>query len=220
MMKHDVTKTPFSHKFIDGFFWSFGGRRHIDAGEGIESFASISAAVIELSRKSGREGRNSPPPPPSGASVNGLLELWVESHWLLINALEPQMYQVISLSKKAQVARRADGGEKGCLQVDWNWNKVCDWSFIKPPTKPRSQAQNSGRSKPKPKTAVKNITKPKPKPKPSKTEFNSQLTAGLFVAPPPLVFRVYLPKLRTDHRQIFNMYQAIDLTHHDERKTC
>ena len=99
------------------------------------------------------------PPPPSGASVNGLLELWVESHWSLINTLEPQMYKVISLSEKAQVARRADGGEKGCLQVDWNWNKVCDWSFIKPPTKPRSQAQNSGRSKPKPKTAVKKYYK-------------------------------------------------------------
>ena len=42
MAKNDVTKTPFAEKFLDGFFWNFDGRRQIHAGEGIESFASIS----------------------------------------------------------------------------------------------------------------------------------------------------------------------------------
>ena len=53
----------FSKKNLNGFFWYFGGRRQIDAGE---SFASISAAVFELSRKSGRGGgRICPPSLPS-----------------------------------------------------------------------------------------------------------------------------------------------------------
>ena len=64
MAKHDVTKTPFSQKFPNRFFWNFGGRRQIDAEEGAESFVSISAAVFELSRKSGRGGQYLPPPPP------------------------------------------------------------------------------------------------------------------------------------------------------------
>ena len=61
--KHDVTKTPFSHKFLDGFFSNIGARRQIDAEEGTESFVSISAAVFELSRKSGRGGDIRTPPP-------------------------------------------------------------------------------------------------------------------------------------------------------------
>ena len=61
MAKHDVTKTQFSQKILDGFFGNFGGRRQIDAGEGTESFASISAAVFELSRTAGRGGGNSAP---------------------------------------------------------------------------------------------------------------------------------------------------------------
>ena len=62
MAKHDVNKSHFPKKILDGFFWNFGGRRQIDAGEGTESFASISAAVFELSRKSGRGGGNICPP--------------------------------------------------------------------------------------------------------------------------------------------------------------
>ena len=42
---------------------------------------------------------------------------------------------------------------------------------------------------------------------------------GDYFLPPPLVFLRYLPKLRTDHRQIFNTLQAINLTHPDKRKT-
>ena len=41
----------------------------MDAAEGTQSFASISAAVFELSRTSRREGAEFPPPP-SGARVN------------------------------------------------------------------------------------------------------------------------------------------------------
>ena len=67
MAKHDVDKTPFSQKIIDGFFWNFGGRRQIDAGEDIESFASISAAVLELSRKFSMGGDIRPPPRHRGA---------------------------------------------------------------------------------------------------------------------------------------------------------
>ena len=36
---------------------------------------------------------------------------------------------------------------------------------------------------------------------------------GYFLPPPPLVFLRYLPKLRTDHRQIFNALQTINFTH-------
>ena len=43
--------------------------RQIDAGEGTESFASVSAADSELSRKSGR-GAILPPPPPAGSGLN------------------------------------------------------------------------------------------------------------------------------------------------------
>ena len=46
MAKHDVNKMPFSKKKIDGFVWNVDGRRQIDAGEGTESFALISAAVF------------------------------------------------------------------------------------------------------------------------------------------------------------------------------
>ena len=56
MAKHDVTKTSFSQKFIDGFFKNFDGDCQIDAGEDTESFTLISAAVLELSRKSGMGG--------------------------------------------------------------------------------------------------------------------------------------------------------------------
>ena len=42
--------------------------RQIDAGKGTESFASISAADSELSRKSGR-GRDIAPPP-AGSGLN------------------------------------------------------------------------------------------------------------------------------------------------------
>ena len=59
--KHDVIKTPLSQKFLHGFFWNFIGRRQIDAVEGTESFASISAAVLDLSRKFGRGTESAPP---------------------------------------------------------------------------------------------------------------------------------------------------------------
>ena len=51
----------------------------MDAAEGTESFASISAAVFELSRKSGRGGDI---PPPSGARVNtqDMLEFYSFQH--------------------------------------------------------------------------------------------------------------------------------------------
>ena len=56
--EHDVTKTPFSlkKKNLNRFSRHSDGRRQIDVGEGTESFVSISAAVFELSRKSGRGG--------------------------------------------------------------------------------------------------------------------------------------------------------------------
>ena len=67
--EHDVTKTPFPQKFIDGFFsWYFGSRRQIDAGAGTENFVSIYAAVFALWRKSGR-GHNLSPPPPAGRGL-------------------------------------------------------------------------------------------------------------------------------------------------------
>ena len=59
MVKHDVNKSIFFKKILVRCFWNFGGRRQINAKEGTESFASISAQ-FELSRKSGR-GRNSSP---------------------------------------------------------------------------------------------------------------------------------------------------------------
>ena len=75
MAKHDFTTTPFSQKFIDGIFWNFGGRRQINVEKGTESFASISAAVFELSRKSGR-GWYSPPPLPAGRMLTEPLVLF------------------------------------------------------------------------------------------------------------------------------------------------
>ena len=43
---------------------------------------------------------------------------------------------------------------------------------------------------------------------------------GTIFAPPPYRFSAISPaKLRTDHRQIFNALQAINLTHPDKRKT-
>ena len=62
IVKHDVTKTQFSQKCLDECFWKFGYIRHINAGEGTDSFASISAAVFELSRKPGRGAEFAPPP--------------------------------------------------------------------------------------------------------------------------------------------------------------
>ena len=68
MAKHDVTKTQFSRKILDWIFWTFGGNRQIDAGEG---------TVLKVSRRylppvfSYREnpagGRICPPPPPPPA---------------------------------------------------------------------------------------------------------------------------------------------------------
>ena len=66
-MEDDVTKTSFSQKLLNGFFRNFGRRRQIEAGEGTESFASVSADVFDISRKVGRGGRFSPP---SQARVN------------------------------------------------------------------------------------------------------------------------------------------------------
>ena len=72
--KHDVTKVQFSQKFIDGFFWNLCGRCQIDAGEGTESFASISAAVFFFScRENPAGGRHCPPP--RGVRVNRLF-IW------------------------------------------------------------------------------------------------------------------------------------------------
>ena len=51
---------------MDDFFWNYDGRRQIDEGEGTEGFESISAAVFELSRISGK-GAESTPPPQRGA---------------------------------------------------------------------------------------------------------------------------------------------------------
>ena len=59
----DVTKTPFSQKFSQWISLKFGGRHQIDAGERTESFASISAAVFDLSRKVGWGGAFFAPPP-------------------------------------------------------------------------------------------------------------------------------------------------------------
>ena len=61
MAKHNVTKTPFSQKFLNGCFWNFCGRREIDAWEGTETFVSVSDAVFELSRKTGRGWAESAP---------------------------------------------------------------------------------------------------------------------------------------------------------------
>ena len=47
--------------------WNFSERRQIDAGEDTENFASISASIFELSRKSGMGDRISPAP--TGARV-------------------------------------------------------------------------------------------------------------------------------------------------------
>ena len=47
-------KRHFLRKSIEGFLWNFNGRRQINADESKECFASISAAVFVLLRKSGR----------------------------------------------------------------------------------------------------------------------------------------------------------------------
>ena len=57
----DVTKTVFS-KISQRISLKFGGRHQIDAGEGTESLASMSAAVFDLSRKVGRGAFVAPPP--------------------------------------------------------------------------------------------------------------------------------------------------------------
>ena len=67
MAKHDITKTPFSQKLLNGFFWNFGGRRQIDAGDGTESFASMSDAV--LSYRENPAGGGAYLPPPAGCSL-------------------------------------------------------------------------------------------------------------------------------------------------------
>ena len=54
MAKHDAAKTPFLQTFLNGLFLNFDGRRQIDAGEGTVGFAPMSAAIFELSRKTGR----------------------------------------------------------------------------------------------------------------------------------------------------------------------
>ena len=51
----------------------------------------------------------------------------------------------------------------------------------------------------------------------SKNVVDKLLVNAMFL--PPLVFLQYLLKLQTDHRQIFNTFQAINLTHPDKRKT-
>ena len=61
MATYDVTKTSFSQKKIDGFFWNVDGRRQIDVGEGTVSFASFSA--LFLSYRENPAGGNIPPPP-------------------------------------------------------------------------------------------------------------------------------------------------------------
>ena len=61
MLEHDVIKTSFSQEFLAGVFWTFGGRRQIDAGEGTKSFESIYVAVFELSRKTGKGADSAPP---------------------------------------------------------------------------------------------------------------------------------------------------------------
>ena len=64
MAKHDVIKTPFSQKIINGFFLNFGGGRQINVKAAVtESFTSISATVYELSKNPAGGGRICPPPP-------------------------------------------------------------------------------------------------------------------------------------------------------------
>ena len=70
MAKHDVTKSSFSQNTSRQiFFRKFDGRGQIDAEEGNESFAPISVAAFELSRKPAVRTEFLPPPP-SGARVN------------------------------------------------------------------------------------------------------------------------------------------------------
>ena len=52
---------PFSQQFQDRIFWHFSGSRQIDAEEGSESWASISAAIVEPSRKFDRGSRTCSP---------------------------------------------------------------------------------------------------------------------------------------------------------------
>ena len=66
MAKHDVTKTQFSKEVLDTFSVNFDGRRRVDVEEDTESFATIYAAVFELSRQFGGR-QNLPPPPHPGA---------------------------------------------------------------------------------------------------------------------------------------------------------
>ena len=88
MAKHDVTKTPFSLKNLDGYLWNFGDRRQIDAGEGTKSFAPISAAVFELSRKSSRGG----------------------GRICLPRGLRVKKWQIFAIFSAKKVIYRADGG--------------------------------------------------------------------------------------------------------------
>ena len=48
---------------------------------------------------------------------------------------------------------------------------------------------------------------------------NPRLTGGGYFLPHPSFFLRYLPKLRLDHRQIFDTLQSINLTYPDRRKT-
>ena len=61
MAKHDVTNTPFSQKYIDGFFLNFGGRRQVDAGEGIESLRRYLPPFLSY-RENPAGGKFAPPP--------------------------------------------------------------------------------------------------------------------------------------------------------------
>ena len=63
--KYHVTKTPFFEKISRRIFLKFWWQTSNWCWGRYGSFAAISAAVFELSRKSGR-GRYSSPPPPAG----------------------------------------------------------------------------------------------------------------------------------------------------------
>ena len=49
-------------------------------------------------------------------------------------------------------------------------------------------------------------------------EYIARALRGGGILCPPLAFLQYLPKLRTDHREIFNALKAVNLAHPDKLK--
>ena len=69
------------------------------------------------------------------------------------------------------MARLADGGEKGRLQVNRNRNEVVNEGFIKTPIEPGKPDTKFWEAEAKAEIGRENITKPKPKPKPLEAAF-------------------------------------------------